>query len=330
MTALSLENEWAALGLSEEIHAPFAQLMQALCAKRRSAMVMCDDTDELDAVGRAVSRSLRHMPGMQMEVVRPTSTEALLARFNQLVEALPLDKARSEHHIEPTLTLWVMHLSRRLELPEVKLLLNMVQGFPGTGVRLLLLCSREAASPEAAQVAARWGSRLHRWVVRPAPEASYEGTVAARPLNGRPAVAVPAAVLPAATPSAAKHTASATLIRARLQAMSRLVRAGCVRLQPFVQAVTRLLVRACKAIDRTTRLDRLRTALARRLSALRPRWAWGVGGVLMSVGATAAAWWHARPQGDDASMAPLRRPVPEIVELLDDARPHAVRQEQRS
>lgn len=74
---------------------------------------------------------------------------------------------------------------------------------------------------------------------------------------------------------------------------------------------------------------------AGRLSrALRPfhrRLLWGFGGILVSLSGAAAAWWQARPaDAGSAHMTPLRRPVPEIVELLEDTRPAAVRQEHRS
>lgn len=334
MTTLNAVQEPGAMGLPEGLHEEFDQLLQALCSERRSAMVMCADTDELDQVSRALSRTLKHTPGIQLEVMRPTSTEALLGRFNERVEALPLEKARSARHVESTLTVWVMHLSRRLELPEVKLLLNMVHGFPGTGVRLLLLCSRDAASAEAAQVAARWGSRLHRWMIRPAPVA-FEGPVVANP---SPALRASAAAGTSAVGAPVVSTASAparvvappSRMRRWSSAFWVWVRAWGARLKPIGRAGARVLQKAWRAFERVSRLDRLRAALVRRLRELQPRWAWGVGGVLMSVGATAAAWWQARPGGDDAALAPLRRPVPEIVELLEDARPHAVRQEQRS
>jgi hypothetical protein len=59
---------------------------------------------------------------------------------------------------------------------------------------------------------------------------------------------------------------------------------------------------------------------------VRRRWAIGVGSLVVSVGSGAAAWWQAR--ADDAGHSPaVRRPVPEIVELLEDVRPRSVRQE---
>jgi len=50
----------------------------------------------------------------------------------------------------------------------------------------------------------------------------------------------------------------------------------------------------------------------------------------MMLGAAVAAWWYSKAVGGEAAHKPQRRPVPEIVELLDDTRPQVVRREPRS
>jgi hypothetical protein len=221
---------------------------------------------------------------------------------------LPLKVARREGVPDQPLTLWVMNLSRRLELPEVKLLLNLVQSFPGTGVRLLLLCSRDAATPEATVAAYRWGSRLHRWVLQPDQELPPE-------------------------PAAPKVTSGATVAPAALKAISsrpQITRAIAMRFEPLWRGILRAARAACHPIFKRTGLDRVSGRLNLRFRTSGSRWAWGMGGLMMSLGATAAAWWHTRLDLTNGATTPLRRPVPEIVELIEDVRPQAVRQEQRS
>jgi hypothetical protein len=286
----------------------FEGLIQALCINRRSAMVVCPQADELDRVSRFISSRLKRVPELRLEVVRPIGAESLIDRFNEMVAALPLKVARREGVPDQPLTLWVMNLSRRLELPEVKLLLNLVQSFPGTGVRLLLLCSRDAATPEATVAAYRWGSRLHRWVLQPDQELPPE-------------------------PAAPKVTSGATVAPAALEAISsrhQILRAMAVRFEPLWRGVLRAARAACHPIVTRTGLDRVSGRLNLRFRAPGSRWVWGMGGLMMSLGATAGAWWHTRLDLTNGATTPLRRPVPEIVELIEDVRPQAVRQEQRS
>jgi hypothetical protein len=286
----------------------FEGLIQALCINRRSAMVVCPQADELDRVSRFISSRLKRVPELRLEVVRPIGAESLIDRFNEMVAALPLKVARREGVPDQPLTLWVMNLSRRLELPEVKLLLNLVQSFPGTGVRLLLLCSRDAATPEATVAAYRWGSRLHRWVLQPDQELPPE-------------------------PAAPKVTSGATVAPAALKAISsrpQITRAIAMRFEPLWRGILRAARAACHPIFKRTGLDRVSGRLNLRFRTSGSRWAWGMGGLMMSLGATAAAWWHTRLDLTNGATTPLRRPVPEIVELIEDVRPQAVRQEQRS
>jgi hypothetical protein len=292
----------------DEWQEEFEGLIQALCINRRSAMVVCQQADHLDRVSRALSSRLKCVAGLRLEVVRPIGAESLIDRFNEMVAALPLEVARREALHHQPLTLWVMNLSRRLELPEVKLLLNLVQSFPGTGVRLLLLCSRDAATPDATAAAYRWGSRLHRWFLRPAQELPPE-------------------------PATRKVSTGGAVAPAALEAVSsrhQILRAMAVRFEPLCRSVPRAARAACNPIVRRMGLDRVSGRLNLRFRTPGSRWVWGMGGLMMSLGATAAAWWHTRLDLTNGSTTPLRRPVPEIVELIEDVRPQAVRQEQRS
>lgn len=313
MSTMTVSAASSSVDLPDEWQEAFNGLMQALCDRRRSAMVVCPDPDELDQLSREISRTLKRVPQVRMELVRPIGAESLINRFNEMVAALPLDVARREGLPGHPLTLWVMNLSRRLELPEVKLLLNLVQSFPGTGVRLLLLCSRDAASDQAASVASRWGSRLHRWFVQSPRQ------VATEPPARRAALAAPLA-------TAQLATAPRALLWSGVPVLGRL----SARLHRLWHSARRVGVAALGVELRRLHRDHPPLRLPFKAKVPRSRWVWGAGGLVMSLGATAAAWWHIRLDLTHGATTPLRRPVPEIVERVEDARPQALRQEQRS
>lgn len=302
-----VEPSAADVGLTADMARDLGALIHALGAEQRNALLACEDPERMDVVSLHLWRMLRRQPGLKVELIQPTGTETLLARFNELMSAMPLDVARAGAPSGARLHVWVLKLSRRLELPEVRLLLKLVQDFPGARVRLLLMCSREAA---AYREAADWGSRIHRCRVDRPREMST--LVEQAPVPSRPTQVM----RPAEPVEIPNRTA------ARLQAVKGKVLDWTERVarHPRVQRAgawcghrARVALQALKARCGSV-------PMARR------RWALGVGSLVVSISGGAAAWWQAR--GDDAGLSPaVRRPVPEIVELLEDVRPRAARQE---
>ncbi|MFM8510682.1 MAG: hypothetical protein ACKOCU_10250, partial [Betaproteobacteria bacterium] len=190
---------------------------------------------------------------------------------------------------------------------EVNLLLSMVQSFPGTGVRLLLLCANDTVSDQVRALRSRWGTSLHHWDVSDAHRVSREAAEHARVAK----VAQPERPSPVAIQNQDAAARQAPLGTGWVRALLRYSTAGtraALRWMPRMPLLTRVL----------------------RMPRLQPRWKWGVGGLMMSLGATAAAWWQARPDAGLSPNHPLRRPVPEIVELLEDVRTPSAQQESRS
>lgn len=279
------------LAWQEELEQGVEELLHALCIERRSALVQCPRAEDLERLAPLLWAGLRRAPHVRWEALRPTSSEALMARFNDLVASMPMHDATQPPSAGSDTKIWVMQLTRQLDWPEVRLLVNLVQGFPGTGVRLLLLCSRDAASSQSARLAATLGSRLYRWWCVPTQGPSR-------------AVAPAQAVAPPRASS--RESAPDSNTKAICHAALASIKALISRLRP--------------------RWDRLATLADRRPGL----WWWGVGGLLVSLGGAVATWWHTRVDGAAAVDSPMRRPVPEIVELLEDARPQAVRQDRRS
>jgi hypothetical protein len=318
MSTLAMSDDQALTRLPEILQDGFEDLGRALCIQRRSAVVTCAHAEELETVSRVLSRQLRQISGLRLEMLQASSSELLLQRFNEVVASLPLEQARHDSGPQDGLTLWVVRLSNRLDWQEVNLLLSMVQGFPGTGVRLLLLCARDSVADQAKALGSRWGSSLYLWDISTAQRPPSESKEA-RPL------AVGSAVKP--IPSGLAVESRATHIRGRLGGVFRGAGFGQIaRLAsgPWQWVAARLKQRISAWLMAGV------ARCVKRLLSLQPCWRWGLGGLLMSLGATAAAWWQARPDADFSQRHPLRRPVPEIVELLDDTRSPSIRQEQPS
>jgi len=280
MSALAIPGNRELARLPEALQDGFAALLQALCKANRSAMITCSHTEELESVSRVLGRHLRQVSGIKLEILSASNSESLLQRFNERVAALPLDHARRDRSPNEGLTLWVVRLTSRLDWPEVNLLMSMVQGFPGTSVRLLLLCARDAVSDQTQALRTRWGSGLHHWDL----------TEAQRPSS--------------------KHV------------------------QPAVASLpTVTAIRRDRAKDAARRVWRVAQSVGSRILSLAPvqaRWKWGLGCLMMLLGATTVAWWQTKPDTNASPNNPLRRPVPETVELLDDARAPSVIQGKRS
>ncbi|MFM8665132.1 MAG: hypothetical protein ACKOE3_03020, partial [Betaproteobacteria bacterium] len=280
---------------------------QALQAQCRSAEVSWAHAEALEGVSRVLARLLRQVPGLRLEMLQAFSSEMLLARFNEHVAALPLQQARLEGDQQQGLTVWMVRVTSRLEWHEVNLLLSMVQSFPGTGVRLLLLCANDTVSDQVRALRSRWGTSLHHWDVSNAHRVSREAADHAR-LAKVAQPERPSLVAKQNQDAAARQALLGTgWVRALLR-YSTAGRRAALRWMPRLPLVTRVL----------------------RMLHLQPRWKWGVGGLMMSLGATAAAWWQARPDAGLSPNHPLRRPVPEIVELLEDVRTPSAQQENRS
>lgn len=307
MSTLAIEDDRALTRLPHVLQDGFASLLQALQAQCRSAVVSCAHAEALEGVSRVLARQLRQVPGLRLEMLQAFSSEMLLARFNEHVAALPLQQARLEGDQQQGLTVWMVRLTSRLEWHEVNLLLSMVQSFPGTGVRLLLLCANDTVSDQARALRSRWGSSLHHWDVSDAHRVSREAAEHARVAK----VAQPERPSLVANQNQDAAARQAPLGTGWVRSMLRYSKAGtraALRWMPRMSLVTRVL----------------------RMPRLQPRWKWGVGGLMMSLGATAVAWWQARPDAGLSPNHPLRRPVPEIVELLEDVRTPSAQQENRS
>lgn len=286
----------APAAIRAEDEAPLAALINALCLERRNALVVCEDDWLLEALGAQLARRLRKRPELQIELYQPSSTEALLSRFNGMLSDLPLRMAQALPPPHERLRVWVLHLTQARELPDVQLLLRLVQGFPGAGVRLLLLFSQEVA---AEQSVASLGPRLHRWVVADAEPAAVD---VVEPTSASAALAF------ASLPSAGAGTAGRAGAAASIDSDEPL--GWRDRLQAWSQQAAGL-GRACARLPQQGI----------------QRWIMATFALALAVSGSLVAWWHARPGALVSPPPSATRPVPEIVETLETRaalRPSAV------
>lgn len=185
-----------------ELRRELARAVSAIAEQRRNAALVATDEEALDLHGQWLISALRQRGSMQVELYLPSSTEALIGRFNALLADTPLEQARQTGVQDGPLRVWVLHANRDSELRDARLLLRLITEFPGAQVRALLLFETSAC---AGLDLDSLGPRLHRWMIGPpASTAQPEGTPLRRPETPRQAPAHEPMLAPAQAPSADK------------------------------------------------------------------------------------------------------------------------------
>ena len=69
------------------------RLVMAIHQDKLSAALVCDSEGLLDHYGRMLVKKLRAVQNLSVEVYYPNSTEALLNRFNRILEDVSMDSA---------------------------------------------------------------------------------------------------------------------------------------------------------------------------------------------------------------------------------------------
>jgi len=95
--------------------------------------------DDLDRWGRGFARYVRSRRGSSLEIYLPSTREALIDRFNEMLSALSLDRARAEAPVESSGRFVLVPDIRAFDSPEGHLLARLVTDFPGAGTRLVIL-----------------------------------------------------------------------------------------------------------------------------------------------------------------------------------------------
>ena len=117
----------------------------ALSQDSKSVVIFSHSSELLDYYGAAFVRRVKQkLTQSQVEIFMPRDTEAMLDRFNQLLNTLSLDVATASRAGTAPDKVWVVYDANALGAHELQLLTRLVQQFPGSGVSIVLMFSSEA------------------------------------------------------------------------------------------------------------------------------------------------------------------------------------------
>ena len=121
--------------------------LTALVQDSKSVAISSESNELIDHFGTAFVRRIRQkLNNTLIEVFLPRDTEAMLERFNQLLNTLSLDVAtKSRIGLAPE-KVWVVHDANAMGAHELELLTRLIQQFPGAGVSVVLMFQTQAAS----------------------------------------------------------------------------------------------------------------------------------------------------------------------------------------
>ena len=132
----------------------------ALTQEGRSLALSSSHEAALDHYGKLLTERLRRAaPQCQVEVYFPTSTDALVDRFNEVLAGQTMKEAMTEGlgQIE---RIWIVHDAGALAEHELQLLARLVSNFPGANIRTVLLLGPALRSRKAFE---SLGRRFVRW-----------------------------------------------------------------------------------------------------------------------------------------------------------------------
>ena len=129
-----------------------------------------------------VQRLRKRLPETPTEIFFPTHTEALIARFNDLLEDVSVDAATQNTGPQAPQKLWIVHDASALPEHELKLLLRLLQHLPGARVSAVLVLNGPASSLRNLDPQ---GRRLMRWEIEPPTTAQIDQMVEEARQQGR-------------------------------------------------------------------------------------------------------------------------------------------------
>ena len=107
---------------------------------------------------------LRQAAGCPVEVYFPASTQAMVARFDELLAGMTVQEALTERSGRGPQRIWLVHDAGALAEHELALLARLVGQFPGAGVAVVLLLGPGLRSRKALEAL---GRRFLRWDIEP-------------------------------------------------------------------------------------------------------------------------------------------------------------------
>ena len=188
----------------------------ALIDDNMSLSVVSSHDAILDHYGKLLVARLREAaPHMGLEVYFPASAEALITRFNEVLQAYSIEDAMGTKAPVAPPKIWIVHDASALPDHEIQLLARLVQHFPAANIRVVMLLT---TASKKQRLLASFGRRILNWEIEPpsdeqakalleqARAQGREGAVSALLKKITPwhaATTAPVAAAPQATPVAA-------------------------------------------------------------------------------------------------------------------------------
>ena len=143
----------------------FQRVFDAVVDDSQHLLVTSQFDGVIDHYGKMMLNRLKMRSGMAVETYMPASTEALVNRFNELINSMSVDEARGDQASQTPGRIIVVNDPRAVDSDGWALLSRIVTDFPGLNMRLVFLLDRIPTNVEKALD--RFGSRLIRWEVEP-------------------------------------------------------------------------------------------------------------------------------------------------------------------
>ena len=119
----------------------------------------------LDHYGKLLVARLREAaPHIGLEVCFPASADALITRFNEVLQDYSIEDAMGAKFHNAPPKIWIVHDAGALPDNEIQLLARLVQHFPGANIRVVMLFN---ASSQKQKLLAAFGRRILSWEIEP-------------------------------------------------------------------------------------------------------------------------------------------------------------------
>ena len=140
----------------------------ALVDDNMSLSLVSSHDSILDHYGKLLVARLREAaPYMALEVYFPASADALITRFNEVLQTYSVQDAMGSKATVAQPKIWIVHDASSLPDHEIQLLARLVQHFPAANIRVVMLLTMASKKQ---RLLASFGRRILNWEIEPPSE----------------------------------------------------------------------------------------------------------------------------------------------------------------
>ncbi|MEI7513870.1 MAG: hypothetical protein WCK81_00660 [Betaproteobacteria bacterium] len=177
--------------------------VSALIQDNMSLSMVSSHDAILDHYGKLLVARLREAaPHMSLEVCFPASADALITRFNEVLQEYSIEDAMGSKIQTAPPKIWIVHDASSLPDHEIQLLARLVQHFPGANIRVVMLLT---TASQKQRLLASFGRRVLNWEIEPPTAEQTEALLEQARAQGREGAvsALLKKIAPASAPAAA-------------------------------------------------------------------------------------------------------------------------------